>query len=171
MTDRHPAPERKLSKVVPYRLARSNAEMVRLVSLLCEANGFKLNIWRVMSAIGTYRSISPMEICKLTTIDKAMVSRAIRELVERNLIDRRADERDARWAQIELTAEGAVVYDRMVAEIDALERHLFGDLPAGKIDEFMDMLGLVERRARQARETIARNGKTGFAALPGNDAA
>lgn len=168
MTDQ-PAPTRKLSAVIPYRMARSNAEMVKLVNLLCEANGFKLNIWRVMSAIGTYRSISPMEIGKLTTIDKAMVSRAIRELVDRGLIDRRADERDARWAQIELTAEGTAVYNTMVAGIDALEKHLFGDLPAEKIETFMEMLGLVEQRSRRAREVVETGGKDGFARLHKSD--
>jgi DNA-binding MarR family transcriptional regulator len=170
MTDERPPSTRKLSKVVPYRLARSNAEMVKLVSLLCEANGFKLNIWRVMSAIGTYKLISPMEIGKLTTIDKAMVSRAIRELVDRGLIDRRADARDARWAQIELTAEGTAVYEKMVAGIDALEKHLFGDLPPEKTEAFMDMLELIERRAKSARETVEIGGKAGFARLLGRTA-
>ncbi|WP_162183325.1 MarR family winged helix-turn-helix transcriptional regulator [Neorhizobium vignae] len=144
--------------------------MMKLVSLLCEANGFKLNIWRVVSAIGTYRSISPMEIGKLTTIDKAMVSRAIRELVDRDLIDRRADARDARWAQIQLTAAGTAVYEKMVADIDALEKHMFGDLPPEKTAAFMEMLELIERRARLAREMVELNGKAGLARLLGGDA-
>jgi len=168
MTDERPT--RKLSSVVPYRMARSNAEMVKLVSLLCEANGFTLNLWRVMSAIGSFRSISPMEIGKLTTIDKAMVSRAIRDLVERGLIIRRTDERDARWAQIELTKEGAIVFDRMVAGIDMLERHLFDGIPPEKMDAFMEMLGFVERRAKAARELVEANGKAGFASIFGEDA-
>ncbi len=170
MTEERRASTRKLSEVVPYRLARSNAEMMKLVSLLCEANGFKLNIWRVVSAIGTYRSISPMEIGKLTTIDKAMVSRAIRELVDRDLIDRRADARDARWAQIQLTAAGTAVYEKMVADIDALEKHMFGDLPPEKTAAFMEMLELIERRARLAREMVELNGKAGLARLLGGDA-
>ncbi|CDZ51241.1 MarR family winged helix-turn-helix transcriptional regulator [Neorhizobium galegae] len=167
MTEEGATSPRKLSKVVPYRLARSNAEMMKLVSLLCEANGFKLNIWRVMSAIGTYRSISPME---LTTIDKAMVSRAIRELVDRDLIDRRADARDARWAQIQLTAAGTAVYEKMVAGINALEKHMFGDLPPEKTAAFMEMLELIERRARLARDMVELNGKAGLARLLGRDA-
>lgn len=170
MTEDRPTSPRKLSKVVPYRLARSNSEMVKLVSLLCEANGFKLNIWRVMSAIGTYKSISPMEIGKLTTIDKAMVSRAIRELVDRGLIDRRADARDARWAQIELTAAGTAVFEKMAAGIDALEKHMFGDLPPEKTAAFMEMLELIERRARLARDMVELNGKAGLARLLGHDA-
>ncbi|WP_117194540.1 MarR family winged helix-turn-helix transcriptional regulator [Rhizobium terrae] len=168
MTDERPT--RKLSSVVPYRMARSNAEMVKLVALLCEENGFTLNIWRVMSAIGTYRSISPMEIGKLTTIDKAMISRAIRELVDRGLVTRRADQRDARWAQIELTVEGSAIFDRMVAGIDALEKHIFGELPPEKIEAFMDMLGFVERRARTAREMVEANGKAGFLRIFSDDA-
>jgi len=168
MTDERPT--RKLAGVVPYRMARTNAEMVKLVSLLCEANGFTLNLWRVMSAIGSFRSISPMEIGKLTTIDKAMVSRAIRDLVDRGLILRRADERDARWAQIELTEAGTAVFDRMVAGIDALEKHLFGEIGSEKMDAFMDMLALVERRAKATRELIEANGKPGFARIFGKDA-
>ncbi|MGK9053461.1 MarR family winged helix-turn-helix transcriptional regulator [Neorhizobium petrolearium] len=171
MTDEQPSSPRKLSKIVPYRLARSNAEMVKLISLLCEINGFKLNIWRVMSAVGSYQPISPMEIGRHTTIDKAMVSRAIRELVDRGLADRRSDERDARWAQVELTPEGTAVYGKMVAAIDALEKHLFRDLPAGKVEEFMDMLGLVERRVRRMRERVELNRKTDLAQLLGNDEA
>ncbi len=154
---------------MPYRLARGNSEMVKLVSLLCEANGFKLNIWRVMSAIGSYKSISPMEIGKLTTIDKAMVSRAIRELVDRGLIDRRADARDARWAQIELTAQGTAVFEKMAVGIDALEKHMFGDLPPEKTEAFMEMLELIERRAKLARDIVELNGKAGFTRLLGRD--
>ena len=168
MTDERPT--RKLSSVVPYRMARSNAEMVKIISLLCEANGFTLNLWRVLSAIGSYRSISPMEIGKLTTIDKAMVSRAIRDLVERGLIIRRADERDARWAQIELTEQGIEVFDRMVGGIDALEKHLFGEIPPEQIDAFMDMLAFVERRAKAARELIETNGAPGFVRIFGKNA-
>lgn len=167
MTDERPT--RKLSSVVPYRMARSNAEMVKLVSLLCETNGFTLNLWRVLSSIGSFHSISPMEIGKLTTIDKAMVSRAIRDLVERGLIIRRADERDARWAQIELTEEGTVVFDRMVAGIDALEKHLFGEISPEKMDAFMDMLSFVERRAKAARELVEATGQAGFTRIFGKN--
>jgi len=167
MTDERPT--RKLASVVPYRMARSNAEMVKLVSLLCEANGFTLNLWRVMSAIGSFRAISPMEIGKLTTIDKAMVSRAIRDLVERGLIIRRTDERDARWAQIELTEEGIEVFERMVGGIDAMEKHLFDEIAPEKMDAFMDMLAFVERRAKTARELVETNGNTGFIRIFGRD--
>jgi DNA-binding MarR family transcriptional regulator len=168
MTDERPT--RKLSNVLPYRMARSNAEMAKLVSLLCERNGFTLNLWRVMSAIGSFRSISPMEIGKLTTIDKAMVSLAIRELVNRGLIIRRPDERDARWAQIELTQEGTVVFDRTVAGIDALEKHIFGELAPEKLAAFLDMLEFVERRAQAAREKAETDSGAGFTLIFGGNA-
>jgi hypothetical protein len=58
----------------------------------------------------------------------------------------------------------------MVAGIDALEKHMFGDLPPEKTAAFMEMLELIERRARLAREMVELNGKAGLARLLGGDA-
>jgi hypothetical protein len=59
----------------------------------------------------------------------------------------------------------------MVAGIDALEKHLFGEIEPEKMEVFMDMLAFVERRAKAARELVEATGQTGFTRIFGKNSA
>jgi DNA-binding MarR family transcriptional regulator len=148
----------RLSGVVAYRIARANAEMVRLLTLLCEANGFKFNVWKVFSAIGSYEPISAVEISRHTTIDKAMVSRVIRQLLDRKLIERSLDENDARSVRIQLTEAGKAAYIRTANGIDDLQKRLLANVPADKVNELIDLLDMLEKRTKDVIEAAQTDG-------------
>lgn len=152
----------RLSSVVAYRVARVNAETVRLLSLLCEANGFKFNVWKVFSAIGSYEPISAVEISRHTTIDKAMVSRVIRQLLDRKYIERKLDDHDARLVNIQLTKAGRAAYVRTANAIDDLQKRLLADVSAGKVNEFIELLDMLEQRTKDEIETAQAAGGYGM---------
>lgn len=145
----------RLAGGLAYRVARMHSEMVKVLSRLCEDNGFTLNVWRVFSAIGSFEPISAIEICRLTTIDKAMVSRVIKQLADQNLIERRILNTDARLVENYLSDSGRKKYTKVAKEIDKLQNDLMAGIDEQTAKEFIAMLELLEGRTRLVREANA----------------
>lgn len=139
---------KSLFDVIPYRIARLNAEMVKVLTAFCEANGLSFQQWRVLSLIGNFGSIAATEICKWTTNDKALVSRVISQLDASGLIERRADVDDGRRLLVLLTPAGEEVYARIGGLMDANENRILGGMSAGEIDSLLAVLHRLEDRTK-----------------------
>jgi DNA-binding MarR family transcriptional regulator len=54
----------------------------------------------------------------MTPMDKGIVSRAVKTLIARGILERRSSEQDGRSSHLFLTSEGENVYSSIVAELD-----------------------------------------------------
>lgn len=69
-------------------------------------SGVNLTGYRMMMVIGIFEEISVSDLSKLTVIDRAQISRAASELIERGLLEARADANSRRKKLLALTAAG-----------------------------------------------------------------
>ncbi|MFB7914374.1 MarR family winged helix-turn-helix transcriptional regulator [Streptomyces sp. NPDC056061] len=76
----------------------------------------------------TDRELTPGELARETFSSGAAVTKRLRVLRERGLIDRRGDERDRRVAHVRLTAEGRELVDRLLPSQLAYERAVLSGL-------------------------------------------
>jgi DNA-binding MarR family transcriptional regulator len=76
----------------------------------------------------TARELTPGEVARETFSSGAAVTKRLRALQERGLIDRRGDERDRRVAHVRLTDEGRDLVDRLLPEQLAYERSVLSGL-------------------------------------------
>ncbi len=76
----------------------------------------------------TARELTPGELARETFSSGAAVTKRLRALQERGLVDRRGDERDRRVAHLGLTDEGRALVDRLLPEQLAYERSVLSGL-------------------------------------------
>lgn len=70
--------------------------------------------WRIMNALAISGATSAGEICDITGMDKAPISRGVRTLVERDLVAVKSAKADQRRQALSLTRRGKKLYDEMV---------------------------------------------------------
>ncbi|MFD3976326.1 MarR family winged helix-turn-helix transcriptional regulator [Streptomyces cyaneofuscatus] len=83
----------------------------------------------------TARELTPGELARETFSSGAAVTKRLRALQERGLVDRRGDERDRRVAHVRLTDEGRALVDRLLPQQLAYERAVLSGLDDGSRDE------------------------------------
>jgi DNA-binding MarR family transcriptional regulator len=69
----------------------------------------------------TAGELTPGELARETFSSRAAVTKRLRALQERGLVDRRGDERDRRVAHVRLTDDGRDLFDRLLPEQLAYE--------------------------------------------------
>ena len=79
--------------------------------------------WRVMAHLAQ-SSFTAKQLIELARIDKSTISRAIKQLESRGLVELRADEKDKRSKVLFLTKEGREIYKKLSVSAKAWEKSL-----------------------------------------------
>lgn len=90
--------------------------------------GIGVNDWRCLSQLAIEPWISPNRICHVIGLDKAAVSRSIRVLEDKGLVEVRSNRDRSRFLEVALTEAGAALHDRILAVALERERRLTADL-------------------------------------------
>lgn len=132
-----------LSDYVPFQMAVVSARLFQKV--IAEAD-MQLPEWRIMMALPQNQPCSSHDLCVLTAMDAARVSRAQRRLEELEMINVTQDNRDRRRLVVQLSDKGTEEVSRLqsaarIAEADMLDR--LG--PEDRANLKAAMTGLFER--------------------------
>ncbi|GAB56038.1 probable transcriptional regulator, marr family protein [Glaciecola punicea ACAM 611] len=104
-----------LERYLPYRLSiLSNRTSSLVAQSYKDRFGLSITQWRIMAVLGEYPGASADEISAKTQIEKSLISRAISNLLNRNLIQRQISKEDKRRTKIDLTETGYDVYSQIV---------------------------------------------------------
>jgi len=149
----------RLESWLPFRFFTIS---VRIADLLLSFYGPRYGLsraaWRTMAIVANRPGASAREVCQAGGLDQFAVSRAIASLVEGGFAQRQAGKTDKRYASIELTKEGWVVFE----EISALSKRLDAELTAQITPEEIAMLDDVLRRLDDASAGMLARGWRGF---------
>nr|WP_203665541.1 MarR family transcriptional regulator [Streptomyces parvus] len=88
----------------------------------------------------TDRELTPGELARETFSSGAAVTKRLRALQDRALVERRGDDRDRRVAHVRLTDEGRALVDRLLPEQLAYERSVLAGLDLPGRDELASRL-------------------------------
>jgi DNA-binding MarR family transcriptional regulator len=103
--------------------------------------------WRILSHIASVGPCSAYDIWTSQYLEKAAVSRAVRDLKERDLIDIVAVPNVARrTTKISLTAEGRRRYAATFDEVEKRHARLIGGLTAEQVETLIDMVNYLDAR-------------------------
>lgn len=94
--------------VLAHRVAR------RVAGTLADVSSLNLSQWRVLAAVADRAGRTASEVVALTPMDKGLVSRAVKHLVEAGLLERRQSPTDARCAHLHLSSEGRAEHARIL---------------------------------------------------------
>ena len=104
-----------LEDFLPYRLATlSNRVSRAIAALYSERFGITIPEWRVMAVLGERPEISANAVAERTAMDKVAVSRAVRRLLKKGLLERHFAPDDRRRSVLALSGRGLVVYREVV---------------------------------------------------------
>ena len=113
----------KLDNYWPYQVTVLADRIARRTSKIVKERGLNLSQWRVMAAIAEVPGRTSVEVVTITPMDKGIVSRATRALLEMGLIHRQASQSDGRISHLYLTDTGFKLYRDLIPTVeDVLSR-------------------------------------------------
>ncbi|GJL98316.1 MAG: MarR family transcriptional regulator [Hyphobacterium sp.] len=138
----------RLEAYLPYRLSVASNRASRWVARSYETRfGLSIWQWRVIAVLGGADKLTAQDVATATAMDKVTVSRAVRGLLESGHVDRKKHDRDGRSALLELTPSGRSVYTEIAPDAIRQEAELLDGFSRTEIDQLMQLLAKLERRA------------------------
>jgi DNA-binding MarR family transcriptional regulator len=128
----NPAPEDqfKLEAFLPYRLSLlSNTVSQGIASAYRRPHGLSVTEWRVIAVLGRFPGLTASEITQRTAMDKVAISRAVKRLQQRGLVDRSPHSEDRRRQPLRLTpGKGRGLFRKVVPRALDCEAQLLATL-------------------------------------------
>ena len=143
----------RLEDFLPYQLSTSSNAVSDLIASEYKSRfGLKIPEWRVMAVLGTRGASTQRHLVEATLMDKVTVNRAVKNLVERALLDRSPNTADGRSHHLLLSATGRDLYDQIMPAAQAMEKKIMSVLSA---DEKTDLSGMLARIKKSADRLAA----------------
>lgn len=103
---------------LPFRFMRMGLRMAdtgNKLSTLIKTSGVAIGEreWRVLALLGSYGGLTNSQLTKISSLDPATISRAVKALKEIGFVDTLHSKRDRRRLLIYLTREGARYHDQI----------------------------------------------------------
>lgn len=134
-----------LREFVTFRIARVQAKLNAQASHVLKKNaGLTLVQWRIIFVIADLGVTSSNVVCKATAMDKGLVSRKLKNLVQLGLVQSRTKEGDHRQHLLSLTDEGAQVYRKTLPIMQRRQKHLLSHLSEEETEILARILDKIE---------------------------
>jgi DNA-binding MarR family transcriptional regulator len=141
-----------LERNVSYNLSLLSFFMGKAASNIYGARGLTNGQWKVLSVLVAFGPMAPVDVGRHVTLDKAAISRAVRQLSELGLTNYRDRLDDGRSVEVLVTAKGRRTYAAMNAEMAELQRRAFAGIGRETEQAFF---GVAEMLLANLREITA----------------
>jgi len=98
-----------------------------------------------MAAVAERPGRTANEVVAITPMDKGIVSRAVKALLDKGMLARKASNEDGRLGHLFLTARGEKKYAALAADIRGIEAELLGGLSAEDAARLRRLIGALCR--------------------------
>ena len=114
----------------PYQIIVLADRLSRRTAAIVKQHGLNLSQWRGLAAIGEAPGRTSVEVGSITPMDKGIVSRATKGLLEHGLIYRTASQSDGRISHLHLTEAGVKLYGALFPQVEAILKQANAHLSA-----------------------------------------
>lgn len=119
------AAEIRLERNLSYNLSLLTFLMGKASYAIYNSRGLTSGQWKVLSVLAAFGPMAAVGIGRRVTLDKAAISRAVRQLRELGLADYRDRPEDGRSVEVHVTPKGRRTYAAMNREMMELQRRVF----------------------------------------------
>jgi DNA-binding MarR family transcriptional regulator len=142
MIDSLAAADLHLKRYLPYQLLVVTSAITQKTSgIYAEKLGITIAEARVITVVHSFGPVvSTFEVADLTKMDKAKISRAIKQLTAVGILHRAANEDDKRLITLELTQKGEELRKRLVDIMQDIEKEMFARLEPDEKSELSRLL-------------------------------
>jgi len=141
-------PEEKVSSLIlhhflPYRMVNLAKRVSDTYSwVYSQEFGLSIPEWRILARLGEQPGLSSKDIGSITFMDKSKVSRGVKLLETKGLLDKTQDARDNRIYYLALSEQGTRLYQKIVPTALNWEASLLAGLD---VAEYRDLMRIMEK--------------------------
>ncbi len=137
-----------LDDFIPYQLSTASNAVSDLISNEYKSRfGLKIPEWRVMAVLGSRGASTQRHLVEATLMDKVTVNRAVKTLVDRELLDRSPNNADGRSHHLVLSQTGRDLYDQIMPAAEVMEKKIMTVLSADDQRQLSEMLAKIKQSA------------------------
>lgn len=137
-----------------FRLSRLLAVGGAAVVRLCEGRyGITRREWAVLSLLWEQQGQSPSELAERVQLDRARTSRALGQLLHKQLLRREPRPGDHRRALLWLTPAGEALVGELLPQVRALNTQLLQALSAAEVDALDQALSRLQQQALRLQQS------------------
>ena len=113
---------------LPYKLSLVTNTVSQSLAKQYEAFNITRTQWRILAVLGAGDAMSAQAIANKTMMDKTTLSRAIKKLCARGLVDRKTAQDDGRALLLNLSIAGMEIYAEILPLVLKQGQQVFKDL-------------------------------------------
>src|ERR1700710_2754503 len=140
----HRAPMREFSRSLPMSLLRAREAVMRQFRPSLRTHGLTEQQWRILRALAAVEAIEVTELAHSAFLLGPSLSRILRDLEARRLIERRLAKADLRRSMVSISAKGLKLMEAVAPSSEAIYAAITRRYGARKLAELQDMLHALE---------------------------
>ena len=144
-------PMREFSRSLPMSLLRAREAVMRHFRPSLRNHGLTEQQWRILRALASIDAIEVTELAHVAFLLGPSLSRILRDLEARHLIERRVAKADLRRGVVSISAKGLKLIEAVAPSSEAIYDAITRRYGARKLAELQDMLGALEASLSELR--------------------
>ena len=142
-------PMRDFSRSLPMSLLRAREAVMRHFRPSLRDHGLTEQQWRILRALAAVETIEVTELARTAFLLGPSLSRILRDLEARQLIERRLAKADLRRSVVTISAKGLKLMEAVAPSSEAIYAAMTKRYGARKLAELQDMLHALEHSLSQ----------------------
>ena len=138
------APMREFSRSLPMSLLRAREAVMRQFRPSLRNHGLTEQQWRILRALTSVDEIEVTELARVAFLLGPSLSRILRDLEARQLIERKAAANDLRRAVVSISPKGLKLIEAVAPTSEAIYATITKRYGARRLAELQEMLGVLE---------------------------
>lgn len=138
------SPMREFSRSLPMSLLRAREAVMRHFRASLRDHGLTEQQWRILRALASIEAIEVTELARLAFLLGPSLSRILRDLEARHLIERRAAKADLRRGVVSISEKGLKLIEAVAPSSEAIYAAITKCYGARKLVALQDMLHALE---------------------------
>jgi homoprotocatechuate degradation regulator HpaR len=137
-------PMRDFSRSLPMSLLRAREAVMRQFRPALREHGLTEQQWRILRALASIEAAEVTELARTAFLLGPSLSRILRDLEARNLIERKTAKTDQRRSMVSISKEGVKLMASVAPSSEAIYAEITQRFGARKLAELQEMLGELE---------------------------
>src|SRR3954463_2779489 len=138
-------PMRDFSRSLPMSLLRAREAVMRQFRPSLREHGLTEQQWRILRALAAIDTVEVTELARTAFLLGPSLSRILRDLEARNLIERKTAKADLRRGEVSISPKGLKLIEAVAPTSEAIYAEITSRYGARKLAELQDMLAELER--------------------------
>ena len=138
-------PMRDFSRSLPMSLLRAREAVMRQFRPSLRQHGLTEQQWRILRALASIEAVEVTELARTAFLLGPSLSRILRDLEARNLIERKTAKADQRRSMVSISEKGVKLMAFVAPSSEAIYAEITRRFGARKLAELQEMLGELEQ--------------------------